>query len=527
MLYALGFNAAAGTVQLYALSHRSGIARPLGAPVAFVTSGGVPRPVGAGAGTRFGMDFNPAVDRVRVVNSAGQNFRLNPNTGAPVDGDGVNAGVQMDGDLNGATTSVSGTAYTNAVPNTTITTQYTIDASTDALNLQNPPNNGTQILAAAITLGGSPLDFDGASGFDIEPGVNASASNQPVTSGAATALLGVAGQVRLYRIDLPTGVATALGTPGLPTGTLRGFAVHGAAVPGELPAIALSGDGSQLLRFNTGTPGTQSVATLSGIVAGESLVGIDWRPAGGQLFGVGVNEVANTGTVYIIDPQTGVATVVGTAGQLAWVDAGLNPVDLPAASAGWGIDFNPTVDRIRLVTASGLNARVNPITGAPIDGDAGAAGTQPDGAINVAGGGAASVAATAYSNSFDGTTVTTQYTLDALQGRLFIQNPPNTGTQVSPLPITVGGTPLAFSAVSGFDLPPALIVAAAGAPVDFGFGFAALEVGGVGTLYRIQLGSGAAASLGAIPGAASRGLAVGDGPSPGAVFADGFEPIAP
>jgi hypothetical protein len=527
MLYGLGYNPVAGTVQLYAISYRTAVARPIGAPAAFVTAGGAPRPVGAGASTRFGFDFNPTVDRVRVVNSAGQNFRINPNNGAPVDGDAVNAGVQMDGDVNGATTAVDGTAYTNAVANTTITTQYTLDASTDAIHIQNPPNAGVQTLALPLTLGGSPLDVDAAGGFDIEPGVNAPASNAPVASGTATALLRVAGVAALYRVDLVSGAATLAGTPVLPAGTLRGFAVLGAAVPGEFAAIALSGNGTQLVRFNTGTPGTQTVVTLTGLVAGESLVGIDWRPATGQLFGVGVDENANNGTVYVIDPQTAATTAIGVSGQLQWVDTLGNTVDLPAASAGWGIDFNPTVDRIRLVNATGLNARANPITGAPIDGDAGSAGIQPDGALSVSGGGAALIASTAYSNSFDGTTITTQYTLDAAQSRLYIQDPPNNGTQTAPRPVTLGGAPLAFTAVSGFDIPPSVQVGAANAPVDFGFGLALLEVAGVGSLYRIELGSGAATLVGTLVGAAPRGLAVGDGPSPIPVFANGFEPIAP
>ncbi len=86
-LYGLGYNAAAGTVQLYSISTTTGIAAPLGATGTFIASDGMtPVPVGAGAGTTFGMDFNPTVDRVRVVNSAGQNFRMNPNNGAFVDG---------------------------------------------------------------------------------------------------------------------------------------------------------------------------------------------------------------------------------------------------------------------------------------------------------------------------------------------------------------------------------------------------------------------------------------------------------
>jgi hypothetical protein len=34
------------------------------------------------AGTSFGFDFNPTVDRIRLVSDSGQNLRLNPNSGA-------------------------------------------------------------------------------------------------------------------------------------------------------------------------------------------------------------------------------------------------------------------------------------------------------------------------------------------------------------------------------------------------------------------------------------------------------------
>ena len=38
-------------------------------------------------GSAFGVDFNPAADRVRVVSNLGQNLRLHPDTGAQVDGE--------------------------------------------------------------------------------------------------------------------------------------------------------------------------------------------------------------------------------------------------------------------------------------------------------------------------------------------------------------------------------------------------------------------------------------------------------
>jgi hypothetical protein len=80
-------------------------------------------------GTGLGMDFDPIFDRLRVVTNSSQNFRMNPNTGAFVDGNlggGVVVGLNMDGAINGGTTNVNGAAYTNSAPNTTITTLYTL-----------------------------------------------------------------------------------------------------------------------------------------------------------------------------------------------------------------------------------------------------------------------------------------------------------------------------------------------------------------------------------------------------------------
>jgi hypothetical protein len=98
-LYGLGFNSGAGTVQLYHVSHRSGQATPIGMTGTFVAADGVtPVPI---IGTRFGFDFNPTVDRIRVVNDAGQNFRMDPNTGAFVDGSLGGLGLNMDGSIGG------------------------------------------------------------------------------------------------------------------------------------------------------------------------------------------------------------------------------------------------------------------------------------------------------------------------------------------------------------------------------------------------------------------------------------------
>lgn len=150
------------------------------------------------------------------------------------------------------------------------------------------------------------------------------------------------------------------------------------------------------------------VATLnvSGLANGEWLVGIDVRPATGQLYGVG-----STSQMYTIDVATGVATAIG-----ARLSPGL-------AGDAFGVDFNPVADRLRIVSNTAQNLRVHPDTGAvTVDGSlAFAAGDVNTGAI-------AHVTAAAYTNSVAGATSTTLYTIDVGLGILATQNPPNDGT---------------------------------------------------------------------------------------------------
>ncbi|BAU41765.1 DUF4394 domain-containing protein [Leptolyngbya sp. O-77] len=487
LLYGLTSNGAGG-IRLYVISPRTGVATPLtNAPVQ-LSDGSSNQPI---AGTNFGFDFNPTVDRIRVVTDAGVNLRLNPNTGLIVDGNMAAPGTQSDGAISGGTTTVDATAYTNSFPSTTATTQYTLDAVTNSLFIQNPPNAGTQTAALPITLNGSPLDFTAANGFDIPPSVAVSTSNAPAT-GQGLAVLTVGGVTGLYAIELSTGAATFLGRVGTGTVPVQGFANQSG---GGLPIVAVDTN-NNLLRLNSTTPGSPVSVAITGLTTGERVVGIDFRPATGQLFALTSN---GTGVrLAILDPQTGAATFLTTDFQ-QFSDAGGNPIAIQGNS--FGLDFNPTVDRVRIVTDAGLNFRMNPNTGAIVDGNTAAAGVQPDGAIS---GGTTTVDATAYTNNFAGTTVTTQYTLDAASDTLFIQNPPNNGVQTSPLAITLNGARLDFTSVNGFDIPASVRVTAANAPAT-GEAIAALTVGGTTGLYSINLGTGAATLLGNV-GDGSTGL---------------------
>jgi hypothetical protein len=486
LLYGLGVNDAADTATLYVISPQTGVAGAVGS---FALAG---LPAG-----NYGFDFNPAVDRIRVTTDTGLNFRINPNTGLVVGTDTMIGGANA----------ISGAAYTNNQPdNGGITTLYTLDSATDQLMIQNPPNGGVQ-----NPVGSTGVDFTNANGFDIPAGVNAAVLNGPVALGSGYALLTVGGTVRFYTINLASGAATLVGD------FLNGFLpANGLAVQNDLggiPAFALSADGANLIRFNTATPGTTTTLAVAGVFAGETLVGIDDRGSTGQLFALGVNAAADTATLYRVEPQTGGMTAIGAPGGIAFVAAGGSAVDLP--SGGYGIDFNPAVDRIRVTTDSGLNFLVNPNNGAAVDGDVDTPGVNTGGAINGLPAGASGVSAAAYTNSDDlPGGAATLYTLDAASDALYIQNPANSGTQVLQHTVTLGGSTLDFTSANGFDIPGSVSVTTSGSPAA-GFGFADLTVGGVTSLYAINLQNGAAIDLGAIGTGAVplSGLALGAVPS--------------
>lgn len=526
-LYTLGVNPVADTATLYHLSEQTGYAAAIGTPsgVSWTTDGTTRSDLPDPATTGWGFDFNPAVDRIRVVTSSG-NARINPNTGTAVDGDNGSAtpvaGTNPDGPVNGAATQLDAAAYTNNRPdNGGVTTLYTLDSVTDTLLLQSPPNAGTQTNPLPVTLGGARLDFSHVVGLDIDATTDAATANAPVTSGVAYAALNVAGVSSLYTIDLTTGAATLLGRLGDGTPVTALALQRNLADDGQ-PVIGLDTAGTSLIRFRTRTPGTVSTTAISGTTTGERIAAITARPQTGQLYALGINATADTGTLYLADPQTGVLTVVGTAGSLEWSDGPATPLPIPIptttdlpdpATTGYGFDFNPTVDRIR-ISAGTFNARVNPTTGAPVDGDNGETtavdGTNPDGSPETA------LTATAYTNSWGRSLPgapadagpTTQYVLDPAGNQLLVQNPSNAGTLTLARTVTLDGAALDFAVGAGFDISGTIGVTTTGTDAT-GRAVAVLTVGGTAGLYGIDLTSGAANFVGAVP-TTLRSIAVGE-----------------
>ena len=184
--------------------------------------------------------------------------------------------------------------------------------------------------------------------------------------------------------------------------------------------FALSAN-NELIKLNAKTPGTNiSKTAVTGIVSGEKLISIDFRPATGELY-----ALSNASKLYIVNTTTTAARVVGSAAFA------------PAISGTIAaIDFNPTVDRVRLVTNSGQNLRLNPETGTVAATDA-----------NLNGPASPMVTAIAYTNSKAGAATTTLFNIDAVAGKLYKQEPPNNGTLVE-----IGSLGATSNTQAGFEI---------------------------------------------------------------------------
>ena len=390
------------------------------------------------AGTNFGVDFNPMADRLRIVSNTGQSLRINVDTGATTTDGSINGGA--------ANTAISASAYTNSFAGTGSTTLYGIDAVNNTLYTQNPPNNGT--LANPVPLG---IVAGAVNGFDIDARTN---------MGYMVATVG--GARNLYGVNLAatTAPATLVGALGV-TEDIRGIALRAA----QTPVVLGLTDDNRLVGFKVGTPNTLDTnVTISGLAPGELVLGIDVRPRDNMLYGL-----TSTARLITIDPTTGVATVKAT------LAADATDTTLPytaIAGTAFAVDFNPVADRLRVISNSGQNLRINVDTGA----------TTTDGVINRAGV-APSVAAAAYTNSILNATTTQLFDVDSASSVLALQTPPNDGTLVNigPLGVTIAGD-------GGMDI-------AGGAN---GLVLAALRTtnGGPTSLYRVDITTGAGTLIG-------------------------------
>lgn len=117
---------------------------------------------------------------------------------------------------------------------------------------------------------------------------------------------------------------------------------------------ALSIDQHLLIFDSTNTRALVADVAITGLQPSEDLVGMDVRPATGELYALG-----STGNLYSIVASTGAATLKAT---LAADPSDLTPYTA-LAGANYGLDFDPVADRLRVVNEADQNLSVNPDTG--------------------------------------------------------------------------------------------------------------------------------------------------------------------
>lgn len=194
------------------------------------------------------------------------------------------------------------------------------------------------------------------------------------------------------------------------------------------PAIYGLDSANTLVVFRATRPDLVTRTTaVTGLPVGERLVGIDFRPADGRLYGLGRGS-----RLYQIDTTTGAATAIGAA---AFTPALLGTT--------FGVDFNPVVDRLRIMSDSTQNLRLDPVADTVAGIDTALAFASGD----VHAGTAAVIAATAYTNSVSGASSTVLYAIDAALGILVTVPAPNSGQLT-----TVGTLGVSTTFAVGFDI---------------------------------------------------------------------------
>ena len=232
-------------------------------------------------------------------------------------------------------------------------------------------------------------------------------------------------------------------------------------------------DTAELIRFNAGQP--QRVLQrkpLLGLEPGDRLLGIDYRVARGVLY-----AVSASGRVYTLDADSAQLTRVGNGAPVVF------------NGQTFGVDFNPVADRIRVVSDTGQNLRLNPDTGELAAADP--ALRMSASALPAAGTPPLRVAGAAYTYNKHNDKLTTNFAIDLASGTLMVQGSregvvpavsPNTGELTA-----VGALGTGALDDAAFDIADINNAA-----------LAALRSGGRTRLHAVDLASGRATLIGTV-----------------------------
>lgn len=220
-----------------------------------------------------------------------------------------------------------------------------------------------------------------------------------------------------------------------------------------------------LLSFRAAAPEAARSRPITGLPGGVVLKGIDFRPATGDLYALGSDKV-----VYRVNPRTAIAVAEGPAFETA-----------ATALAGdrIGFDFNPTVDKIRVTSDADDNLRLDPDPGSLLATDTKLTPAE----VTVVGSAYTNSSFAAFANR-PATTMLFAIDVASSPDRIWLQNPANAGTLVTPRSLGVDlGSDLGFD-IAGAD--------------DVGY-LAGTRTGRSGAeLYRVDVTSGDTRRLGRI-----------------------------
>lgn len=219
------------------------------------------------------------------------------------------------------------------------------------------------------------------------------------------------------------------------------------------PAYGATTNG-RMVTFSLERPRQTSSRKITGLAAGDRIVGIDERPVNGALYAV-TKSAGGAGRVYTVEPATGRATLafaLVAPGRTAATQAAA-PIALNGTQ--FGVDFNPAADALRIVSNTGQNLRALPSDRVAATVQRFAGDTFNDGALSyqpIAADPRAvelGVNSAAYTNNdTNPATATALFDIDAVSQRdLVVQNPPNDGTLTK-----VADLDLGLRQVQGFDI---------------------------------------------------------------------------
>lgn len=329
-LFCLGYNPSKGTGRLYTVN-ANGTLSTINFNELKIELGNGP----------IGFDFNPTVDRIRVVSANNKNYRLNPSTGEV---------SNTDADLNYKSADVNegknpfiGTcAYTNSYVGATATALYVFDDSLNNFALQNPPNNGV-----LTTLGKNTNivinTLDRSSDMDIYFDASTNSNKAFFVANPKDTK-----NDNFYTLDLSTGAAALVGQIG------TGLEIQDIAAVVERNVPTLSGNliygltltnngaNHNLISFSASNPSViRTLTSLTGIKTGYTIIGIDFRAADAKLYALAKKNGADSALLYKVNPVSGAASLVKD--SLLALVLGNGPV---------GFDINPVNDRMRIVSSN-------------------------------------------------------------------------------------------------------------------------------------------------------------------------------